>query len=268
MKVVIFCGGEGLRMRDYSDTIPKPMVPIGQRPVLWHSMRYFAHFGHREFILCLGYRGEAIKEYFRNYDESLSNDFVLADGGRSIELLNTDIDDWRITFASTGLRTNIGQRLVAVRPHLAGEDLFLASYGDTVTDAPLNEFIADFTARGKVAGFLSVRPTYTFHVVSAEADGTVNDLEHVHDSELRINGGYFIFRSDIFDYIRAGEELVEEPFRRLIDDRQLIAYRHDGFWAPMDTLKDAQLLQAMHDSGRPPWALWQSNDTHEIDTTS
>ncbi len=265
MKVVIFCGGQGLRMRDYSETIPKPMVPIGQRPVLWHSMRYFAHFGHSEFVLCLGYRGEAIKEYFLHYDESLSNDFVFADGGKSIELLNTDIQDWRVTFANTGLHANIGQRLVAVRPHLSGEDMFLASYGDTVTDAPLNELIADFAKRDKVAAFLSVRPTYSFHVVAADPDGTVRGLEHVSDSGMRINGGYFILRREVFDYIREGEELVEEPFKRLIEQDQLLAYGYDGFWAPMDTLKDAQSLQAMYDSGSPPWAVWRGTESSELD---
>lgn len=260
MKVVIFCGGQGLRMRDYSDTIPKPMVPIGQRPVLWHSMRYFAHFGHREFVLCLGYRGEAIKQYFLQYDESISNDFVFADGGKSIELLNTDIQDWRVTFANTGLYANIGERLVAVRRHLEHEEVFLASYGDCVTDAPLDDILANFLTRDCVAAFLSVRPTYSFHAVVTGNDGVVTGLEHVSKSGMRINGGYFMFRASIFDYIAKGEELVEEPFQRLIAERQLVAYEYDGFWAPMDTLKDAQTLQALYDSGNPPWAVWRGDE--------
>lgn len=260
MKVVIFCGGQGLRLREYGDGIPKPMVPIGVRPVLWHVMRYFAHYEHREFVLCLGYRAETVKEYFLRYSEALSNDFVLADGGRSIEYLSTDIQDWRITFADTGLTTNVGQRLRAVRSHIGNDEFFLANYGDTLTDAPLDELIEDFKGRGKVAAFLAVRPSYTFHVVDLRDDGQVVGIDHVQRSDTRINGGYFIFRREIFDYIGDGEELVEEPFSRLMADGQLIAYRHDGFWAPMDTLKDKQDLDALQESGSPPWAVWRSRD--------
>jgi glucose-1-phosphate cytidylyltransferase len=256
VKVVLFCGGQGLRLREFSEAIPKPMTPIGVRPILWHGMRYYAHFGHRDFILCLGYKADVIKEYFLRYDEALSNDFVLSEGGRHRELLGRDIEDWRITFANTGLYTNIGQRLRAVR-HLIGDDeMFLANYGDNLSDAPLNDFIDDFRARNRVAGFLSVRPTYTFHVVSVADNDLVSSIHHVYDSDLRINGGFFIFRREIFDYIEKGDELVEAPFQRLIAAGQLVGYRYDGFWAPMDTLKDMQGLQELWDSGRPPWAVW------------
>ena len=138
MKVVLFCGGQGMRMREFSETIPKPMVPIGYRPIMWHLMRYYAHFGHKDFILCLGYRGDSIKEYFLNYKEWLSNDFVLSGGGADVQLLSSDIDDWRITFVDTGTHSNIGERLRAVRPHLEGEEIFLANYSDGLTDAPLD----------------------------------------------------------------------------------------------------------------------------------
>ncbi len=256
MKVVLFCGGQGLRLREYSEAVPKPMVPIGTRPMLWHLMRYYAHFGHREFVLCLGYQGEVIKNYFRSYDETISNDFVLSDGGRSVELLGSDIDDWRITFASTGLETNVGQRLMAVRRFVEGEPMFLANYGDNLSDANLDEYVADFQRRSEVAAFLSVRPSYTFHIVESDGAGLVTGIEHVHESAIRINGGFFLFRPEIFDYIEPGEELVEEPFRRLIAERQLIAYRYDGFWAPMDTLKDKVMLESLETSGQAPWALW------------
>jgi len=257
MKVVLFCGGQGLRMREYSDGIPKPMAPIGMRPVLWHVMRYYAHFGHKEFILALGYKAEVIKDYFLRYNEALSNDFVLSDGGKTLDLLATDIQDWRITFADTGLNANIGQRLLAVRRHLEGESTFLANYGDGLTDAPLDELTTDFEARGKVAAFLAVKPTYTFHVANVDEDQTVTAISHIRDAGLRVNGGYFILSNAIFDYMRPGEELVEEPFERLITERQLIGYRYDGFWAPMDTLKEMQNLEALYQSGRPPWAVWQ-----------
>jgi glucose-1-phosphate cytidylyltransferase len=257
MKVVLFCGGQGIRLRELSDTIPKPMAAIGQRPILWHEMRYYSHFGHRDFILCLGHKATVIKDYFLHYDETVSNDFVLSDGGRAVELLSTDASDWRVTFAYTGLNTNIGQRLRAIRSHVAGEDIFLANYGDNVTDAPLNELVDDFRRRDAVAAFLSVRPTQTFHVVQASADGAVLTLTNMRESDVRINGGYFILRREIFDYLGDGEELVEEPFRRLIDDGKLVTYQHDGFWAPMDTLKDLQLLSDLWETGDPPWAVWQ-----------
>ncbi len=256
MKVVIFCGGQGIRLRDYAETIPKPMVPIGLRPVLWHVMRYYAHFGHRDFILCLGYRADAIKEYFLRYSEAVSNDFVLADGGRSIELLASDIADWRITFADTGLHTTIAQRLKAVRPHLDGEGVFLANYGDVLTDAPINDFIERFRASDRTAAFLAVRPSYTFHVVRTGVGDAVTGLTNARDADIWINGGHFMFRQDIFDYIEDAEELVEQPFARLIERNLLAAYHYEGFWAPMDTLKEAQMLQALHESGTPPWARW------------
>jgi len=256
MKVVIFCGGFGLRLRDYSDAIPKPMVPIGQRPILWHNMRYYAHYGHKEFILCLGYKADVIKDYFLRYNEALSNDFILSGDGR-LELLSTDIQDWRIAFVNTGMNALIGQRLRAVQNHVGNDEMFLANYGDNLTDAPLDRLIEDFRRRDKVAAFLSVAPTSSFHVVSLRDDGVVSAIEGVTASGLRINGGFFIFRRAIFDYIRPGEELVEEPFQRLIAEGQLIAYPHDGFWAPMDTLKDMQNLEALYDAGRPPWAVWQ-----------
>src|SRR6516164_4239344 len=130
MKVVLFCGGLGTRMREYSETVPKPMVQIGPRPIIWHVMKYYAHYGHRDFILCLGYKGNSIKDYFLHYDEAVSNDFVWSHGGRKIEYLNRDIDDWRITFVETGIHSTIGERLKAVESHLAGEEVFLANYSD------------------------------------------------------------------------------------------------------------------------------------------
>jgi glucose-1-phosphate cytidylyltransferase len=256
VKVILFCGGQGLRLREYSEAVPKPMVPIGSRPILWHNMRYYAYFGHRDFILCLGYKAEVIKEYFLHYDETISNDFVLSDGGRSIDLLNSDIDDWRITFATTGLDANVGQRLAAVRQFVDGEDIFLANYGDTLTDADLNAYIEDFRSRTEIAAFLSVRPTHAFHIVKSNDEGYVTEIGALHESDLRINGGYFIFRPAIFDYIRPGEELVEAPFRRLIEEKQLVAYQHDGFWAPMDTLKEKAVLEALDASGTAPWEVW------------
>jgi glucose-1-phosphate cytidylyltransferase len=263
MKVVLFCGGLGLRLRDHSERVPKPMVPIGYRPILWHVMKYYAHFGHREFVLCLGYKADVVKEYFLNYNEALSNDFVLSGNGNGggdrshVELLGSDIHDWRITFADTGLQANIGQRLRAVRRYVDGEEVFLANYGDVLTDAPLSEMVRDFLRRDAVAAFVSVKPTYTFHVVHAGDDGTVERLDDVNAADIWINGGYMILRQEIFDFLEEGDELVQEPFQRLIKQDRLITYRYEGFWAPMDTLKDQQHLESLYESGRPAWALWQ-----------
>ena len=256
MKVVLFSGGKSLRLPGQAEAVPKPMITVGYRPILWHVMRFYSHWGYSDFVLCLGHKADVVKGYFLRYNEALSNDFVLTKGGRHVELLSTDIHNWRITFADTGLNANVGQRLLAARRYLEGEELFCANYGDALTDAPLPELVADFARQNKVAAFLSVRPRYSFHMVSRDPEGLVTGITDVHGTDLWMNGGYFVFRQEVFDYIREGEDLVEEPFQRLINDDQLLAYRYDGFWMPMDSLKDLQDLQALHDSGAPPWAPW------------
>ena len=264
LKVVLFCGGLGLRMQEASPSIPKPMIPIANRPILLHIMKYYAHFGHSDFIICLGHRGESIKEFFLNYNEAMANDFVLSEGGKQVELLATDIGEWRITFVNTGLHNNVGQRLRAVRKHLAGEELFLATYGDAVTNAPLPDLISDFRRREKVGAFLCVRPTsYSFHTVSLADGNLVRSIHDVTQANIWINGGFFILRSEIFDYLGEGEELVEEPFQRLIEREELVAYPYEGFWAPMDTLKDKHNLEALAASGQPPWEVWMDADGPE-----
>jgi glucose-1-phosphate cytidylyltransferase len=256
MKVVLFCGGMGLRLRDH-ENLPKPLARIGDQPILWHLMNYYAHFGHRDFVLCLGYRGVEIKQFFLNYKEALSNDFVLAKGGREITLLDQDIDDWTITFVDTGLNANIGQRLKAVEPYLEGEEVFLANYADGVSDLPLDRYLEHFLASDRVGIFVSVPPQAAFHLVEADERDLVREIRHVSEADLRINGGFFAFRHRVFDYIREGEELVEEPFRRLAAERQLLAYRYDGFWRCMDTFKDKQALEDLAARGAAPWQVWK-----------
>jgi glucose-1-phosphate cytidylyltransferase len=258
-------------MREGAPSIPKPMVPIGNRPILLEIMKYYAHFGHDDFILCLGHKGEVIKEYFLNYNEALANDFVLSRGGTHVELLANDIGEWRITFVNTGLHSSIGQRLRAVQKHLAGEELFLATYGDAVTDAPLPRLVANFHERDKTGAFLCVRPTsYSFHTVALADGQLVRGIQDVTQSDIWINGGFFIFRQEIFDYIEEGEELVDEPFRRLIEREQLLAYPYEGFWAPMDTLKDKHNLETLAATGRPPWEVWAegNGDSAESESSS
>ena len=257
MKVVLFCGGLGTRLREHSDTVPKPLVNVGVRPIIWHLMRYYAHFGHKDFILCLGYRGDMVREYFLNYNECLSNDFTLSKGGDKIELHSSDISDWRITFVDTGLHSNIAERLVRVQKYLANEPMFLANYADGLSDVPLDEMIADFQRKNVVASFVSINGWHSFHTVDATADGFATRMGPVQGSDLRINGGFFVFRQEIFDYIQPGDELVEQPFKRLIDRRQLAVYRHDGFWRAMDTLKDKITFDRVEASGNCPWMLWK-----------
>lgn len=256
MKVVLFCGGLGLRMREASDRTPKPMIPVGNRPLLLHLMKYYAHYGHTDFILCLGYQAHVIKDYFLNYNEALANDFVLTKDG-SVELLKSDIQGWTITFVNTGLRASIGQRLRAVREYIGDDEFFLANYSDALTDAPLPEMINHLQGEGRVANFLCVQPTASFHFVALDEGGTVTGIQDVKQANVWINGGFFVFSRDIFDYLHEGEELVEAPFRRLIAEEQLLAHRYGGFWAPMDTLKDRDNLESLYESGRPPWAVWE-----------
>jgi glucose-1-phosphate cytidylyltransferase len=259
VKVVLFCGGLGMRLREYSETIPKPMVPIGYRPMLWHVMRYYAHFGHKDFILCLGHKGDLIKKYFLEYDETVSNDFVMSEGGKRVDLLASDIHDWKITFVDTGLNANVGMRLRAVQPHLAGEEMFLANYSDGVSDLPLPSMIEHFRQRrGALACFAGVAPTQSFHLVSVAEGGLVQSIRHVRDVGMRVNGGFFVLRQEVFDWIKAGEELVEEPFQRLAAAGKLLAYPYDGFWACMDTFKDRQLLEDLYTRGQVPWEVWKN----------
>jgi glucose-1-phosphate cytidylyltransferase len=256
MKVVLFCGGQGMRLREFSETIPKPMVNIGYRPILWNVMKYYAHYGHKEFILCLGHGSDFIKNYFLNYNECISNDFVLSHGGKSLRLFNSDIDDWNITFADTGATSNIGQRLKAVEKYLEGEEMFLANYTDGLTDLPLKDQIDHFKRERKVASFLCVRPNLSCHFITLSPEGVVEAIKDVNRSDIRINGGYFVFRKDIFQYMKEGEELLQAPFQRLVEQQQLAAYRYDGFWAAMDTFKDKQMLDDMYAQGHAPWQVW------------
>jgi glucose-1-phosphate cytidylyltransferase len=257
MKVVLFCGGLGTRLREHSDTIPKSLVNVGYRPILWHLMRYYAHFGHKDFILCLGYRGDMIREHFLSYKECMSNDFTLSDGGRKIELHSSEIQDWRVTFVDTGLHSNIGQRLLRVRKHVEGENAFLANYSDGLSDLPLDEMIADFHRKDVVASFAAVRSWLTFHTVQASDDGYVKSIGQARNSEFLVNGGYFVLREDIFDYLEEGDELVEKPFARLIEKRLLATYKHLGYWQAMDTFKDKITFDRMEARGDCPWMVWR-----------
>jgi glucose-1-phosphate cytidylyltransferase len=257
MKVVLFCGGLGTRLREHSDTIPKPLVSIGYRPLLWHLMRYYAHFGHHEFILCLGYRGDMIREYFLRYNEAMSNDFTLSDGGSKIELHTRDAHDWVMTFVDTGLHSTIAERLLYVQKYLRGDAEFLANYSDGLSNAPLDQQLADFRAKRAVASFVSVPSPLSFHAVQTSADGTVTAIGAAAKQHMRINGGFFTFTQEIFSYVKPGEELVDAPFARLIAQKRLVSFSWDGFWRCMDTFKDKITFDRMDAGGDSPWKVWQ-----------
>jgi len=240
MKVVLFCGGLGTRIRDYSENIPKPMVPIGHHPILWHVMKYYSQYEHNEFILCLGHKANIVKNYFLNYKIEESSDCIISDFGSKVEIIGERPPDWRVTLVDTGIWRNIGERL-------------LANYSDGLTDAPLPEMIARFKASDKIGCFLAVHPPVSFHLAEFDQHGTVLRIRSSNQSDVWINGGYFIFRKEIFEYIRDGEELVLEPFNRLIKTGALMAYKYEGFWRAMDTLRDRQVLEEMVERGETPW---------------
>lgn len=257
MKVVLFCGGKGTRLGGLHDNdLPKPMVKIGYRPILWHIMKYYAHFGHKEFVLCLGYKADVIKDYFLNYNEYISEDFTMKNGSKRLRSEKGNLDDWTIDFVDTGISENIGQRLWSVKPYLEGEEIFLANYADGLSDLDLNKMIDFFVNSGKIACFICAHPSQTFHVVDIDEDGLVKRVRYVRDTGLLINGGFFVFRKAIFDYMQPGDELVEKPFQRLIADKQLLGYHYDRFWC-MDTFKEHRELNDMHEAGNTPWEVWK-----------
>ena len=235
MKVVLFCGGLGLRLCGVAGVVPKPMVEVGGRPLLWHIMKYYAHFGHRDFLLCVGHQADLIKRYF----------------GRQA----FPGEGWSVDFVDTPVDASIGERFFAVRD-LIDDDLFLANYGDTVTDVPLPALIDAHRASGRTASLLAVPPNYTFNVVTNNGSSLVSSFDDIGESGIRINGGYFVFRREVFDYIEQGEDLPE-MFRRLIAADELVSYPYDGFWAPMDTLKDKEALEELVSNGGSVWQVWE-----------
>jgi glucose-1-phosphate cytidylyltransferase len=234
MKVVLFCGGLGTRLREYSPTVPKPLVPVGDQPIVWHLMRYYAHFGHDEFILCLGHGAELIREYFREQDLG-----------------------WHATLVDTGQDASVGERLRRVASHVASDEMFLANYSDGLSDLDLGGYIEEFRSSNAIGQLLCVRPSQTFHPVRVDPDGVVVDIRPAREADVWINGGFFVLRPEIFEYLHDGEDLVEAPFERLIKLGRLRAHRYDGFWAAMDTLKDKVAFDEMDASDMAPWMVWK-----------
>jgi glucose-1-phosphate cytidylyltransferase len=256
VKVVLFCGGLGMRMRDGVTTAPKPMALVGERPLVWHVMRYYAHFGHTDFILCLGYGASSVKDFFLNYDETRSNDFVLERGARDLTLFKTDISDWRITFVDTGLNSPIGERLRRVRRFLSDEPMFMANYADVLTNAPLPDMIERFAASQAVASLLAVPPQSSHHAVDIGDDGVITRVTPMRDLRHWENGGYFLFRPEIFNELNHDEDLVEDALVRLVRRGRVIAYPYKGYWSPADTVKERAHLDERYHRADCPWMIW------------
>jgi glucose-1-phosphate cytidylyltransferase len=255
VKVVLFCGGYGMRMRDGVSALPKPMAMVGPRPLIWHVMRYYAHFGHKDFVLCLGYGADHIKEFFLNYSETASNDFILCDG--NVEMLTSDMSDWTITFVHTGLDSPIGERLRRVRRYVENEEMFLANYADVLTDAHLPDIIDRFAASDAGASLLAVPPQSAFHVVQLGEESRVDQIIEVSTMPLWENGGYFVLRPEIFDYLPPNGDLVGDVCTELAKRGRLLAYPYRGFWQAADTVKERAALDAAYAAGNRPWMLWE-----------
>ncbi len=283
MKVVLFCGGQGLRIRDYDHRVPKPMVPVGYRPVLWHIMRWYAHHGHRDFILCLGHGADVIKRYFLDYDETVTNDFILkpqsnARTGRrqsdgmarhDVDLVTDDTRDWSIGFVDTGTNAKIGERLTAVREYLGNDEWFLANYADGLSDLDLPTMIEDtqrrYAENKTAASFMRVRPSQSFHCVETDDHGVVRGLHDVRQQDVWINGGYFVLHNSVFNVLGEGEDLVGDALPRLATEGRLAAWTHDSFFAAMDTFKEQQHLSSLHSEGLAPWEVWRHAKREERD---
>lgn len=255
MKVVLFCGDAALKSNDSSDIIPKPMVPIGYRPILWHVMKYYSHFGHSDFILCLGSRGDMIKDYFVNYKSYISNDFTL--NGSTISIIDHDTDQWDITFVDTGINSNLAERLSMVKKHLGDDDIFLVGFSDVLTDMPLPLMINKFTTSNKTAMILTTRPPRSYRVATLDGDKEVIDMQEISNLDIWINGGYFIFRKDIFKFIDTREDLIEKTLARLAIENQLVAFRHEGKLLTMETYREKEMLDDLYAMDEAPWQLWK-----------
>lgn len=258
MKVVILCGGFGTRIRDVADNIPKPMIPIGRYPILWHIMKYYASYGHRDFVLCLGYKSQVIKDFFLNY-EAHTKDFTITLGRSGGVEFRTDHDeaDWRVTLAETGSGTMTGARVARVRKYVGNEE-FMLTYGDGVGNVNLDRLLAFHRAHGKTLTVTGVRPPGRFGELVDREGKVVEFNEKPQATGGRISGGFFVANPELFDYLDDRENLVleQEPMRQLVAGNQLMMFEHNGFWQPMDTAREYQLLNMLYEHGKAPWVRW------------
>jgi glucose-1-phosphate cytidylyltransferase len=260
VKTVLLCGGYGTRIRDVADDIPKPMIPIGGYPILWHIMKYYAYWGHKEFILCLGHKGQTIRDFFLSY-EAHTNDFTVTLGrNKEVEFHNSHQEEgWNVTLAETGQKSLTGNRVYKIKKYIGNDENFMLTYGDGVGDVNLKELEAFHRSHGKMMTVSGVRPPGRFGELSADDKGAVREFnEKPQATGGRISGGFFICRREFFDYLEPREDLVleQEPMRRLVKDGQMMMYEHNGFWQPMDTARDYVYLNDLFDKGKAPWIIW------------
>jgi len=258
-KVVLLCGGLGTRLREETEFRPKPMVEVGGRPILWHIMKIYAHYGLREFVLCLGYKGNVIREYFLNY-EAMSNDFTISLGksGHKIEYHGAhDEQDFRVSLVNTGAETMTGGRVRRVEPYVDG-DTFMVTYGDGLADVDINKLLKFHASHGKLATVTAVRPVSRFGILEIDDNNLARRFAEKPKDQGWINAGYFVFNRKVFDYIDGGDKqiLEHEPLARLAAEGQLMAFRHDGFFYAMDTFREYEVLNQMWNSGKAPWKVW------------
>ncbi|WP_044481823.1 glucose-1-phosphate cytidylyltransferase [Paenibacillus antibioticophila] len=256
MKVVILAGGLGTRISEETQTKPKPMVQIGDKPILWHIMKIYSYFGYNEFIICLGYKGEVIKEYFANYVRNHSNVTFEYPSGRS-QFHNIQVEPWKVTLIDTGSETMTGGRIKRIQPYV-GDEPFMLTYGDGLCDVSLKDLEAYHKSHGRLATVTAVQPAGRFGALSIEEDGTVNRFnEKMKGDGKWVNGGFFVLQPEVFDYLTDDTTVFEqEPLVNLAAGGQLRAYRHDGFWYAMDTLRDKNHLQSLWSSRQAPWKVW------------
>ncbi|MDH4262400.1 MAG: glucose-1-phosphate cytidylyltransferase [Spirochaetia bacterium] len=260
MKTVILCGGLGTRIRDVADNIPKPMISVGNFPILWHIMKYYSSFNYNDFILCLGYKGQVIKDFFLNY-EAHTNDFTITLGSQKPITYHSNHSEagWGVTLADTGQETMTGGRVKRAQKYVQGEENFMLTYGDGVGDINIEELVKFHKAHGKIMTITGVRPPGRFGEIMSDSNGLISEFnEKPQASGGRISGGFFVCNYKVFDYLDDRENLIfeQEPMRKLVKDGQLMVYEHNGFWQPMDTYRDYQFLNGLYDNKKAPWVVW------------
>jgi glucose-1-phosphate cytidylyltransferase len=258
MQVVILCGGKGTRLREQTESIPKPLIEIGGKPVLWHIMKIYSHYGFNDFILCLGYLGHRIREFFLNYSRWQNSDLLLRVGDRGegrYQRLSHSSEQWRVLLAETGEETNTGGRIKRVEPYIKGET-FMVTYADGLANIDLRDLLKYHRSKGKVGTVTVLNPVSNYGILEFERSGTIVQFKEKPKLEVWINGGFFVFQRKVFDYIGGDSVLEREPFEGLVKDRQLVAYPHKAFWASMDTYKDAEELNRRWNNGEAPWKVW------------
>jgi glucose-1-phosphate cytidylyltransferase len=261
MKTVILCGGQGTRIRDVADNLPKPMIPVGNMPIVWHIMKYYAQFGHEEFVLCLGYKSLLIKDFFLNY-EAHTKDFTI-DLSKHRELsfhTSHGEENWKVTMAETGLDAMTGARVKRIQRYVDKDENFMLTYGDGVGDIDIKELLAFHKGHGRILTVTGVMPPSRFGELVSDSTGLITDFnEKPQVAGGRISGGFFVCRREIFEYLDNRESLVfeVEPMKRLVADKQMMVFNHDGFWHPMDTYRDYKLLNGLVESGKAPWMVWK-----------